>query len=222
MIGADPTLKLGEMAIPVEVSKILTIPEKVTQYNIEYLSKLVNEKKAEFIVKEDGDKIKQINVEYATYKKGTKVMYNDTVIRKTENGETKYDIKDTKFILQPGDKLVRNGKEVENLEYPEKKVLTLDIGDTVVRYLRNGDTVLLNRQPTLHSGSMMAMRVVVKPFKSFRFNLACTKSFNADFDFLWSKTGTVKSMKVPSECRIRCLRETLVREYLEVLITTYF
>lgn len=34
----------------------------------------------------------------------------------------------------------------------------------------------------LHSGSMQAMRVVVKPYKTFRFNLAICKQFNSDFD----------------------------------------
>lgn len=37
-------------------------------------------------------------------------------------------------------------------------------------------------QPTLHAGSMQAMQVVIKPYKTFRFNLAICKQFNSDFD----------------------------------------
>ena len=50
-------------------------------------------------------------------------------------------------------------------------------------------------QPTLHSGSMMAQEVVIRPGKTFRFNLSINKSFNADFDrFSVSKTGGFKIM----------------------------
>ena len=38
-------------------------------------------------------------------------------------------------------------------------------------------------QPTLHSGSMLAKRIIIRKGKTFRFNLASCKSFNADFDF---------------------------------------
>ena len=61
--------------------------------------------------------------------------------------------------------------------------ITLKMGDIVHRFLIDGDVVLLNRQPTLHKGSMMAKRVRVLPKgKTFRLSLESTKSFNADFD----------------------------------------
>ena len=58
----------------------------------------------------------------------------------------------------------------------------IKIGDIVERTLVDGDYVVLNRQPTLHKASMMAFKIFVKSAKTFRFNLACTKAFNADFD----------------------------------------
>ena len=43
--------------------------------------------------------------------------------------------------------------------------------------------------------SMMAQEIVIRPGKTFRFNLSINKSFNADFDkSLLSKTEDVKSM----------------------------
>ena len=57
---------------------------------------------------------------------------------------------------------------------------TIEIGDVVERQLKNGDIILFNRQPTLHRGSMLAKRIIVRGNKTFRFNLASTKSFNAD------------------------------------------
>jgi DNA-directed RNA polymerase II subunit RPB1 len=58
----------------------------------------------------------------------------------------------------------------------------LRVGDIVYRQLRNGDTVVFNRQPTLHRGSMMAHKVRVLPGKTFRLNLSVTTPYNADFD----------------------------------------
>ena len=50
------------------------------------------------------------------------------------------------------------------------------------RQLKDDDIVLLNRQPTLHKGSMLAQRIKIIPGKTIRMNLAITKTFNADFD----------------------------------------
>lgn len=74
-------------------------------------------------------------------------------------------------------------------------------GDIVERHLRDGDIVLFNRQPSLHKISIMAHRVRVMPFRTFRYLLpwsincfmliccifhrlnecVCTP-YNADFD----------------------------------------
>lgn len=58
----------------------------------------------------------------------------------------------------------------------------LEIGMTAERCLRNGDLVLLNRQPTLHTHSMMAHRVRVMDGSVLRIHLAVTPAYNADFD----------------------------------------
>lgn len=187
VIGADPTLRIGEMAIPYEVSRILTIPEKATAFNIHILQEYVNNGKAHLIAREDPikeDGVAKINVEYATRKKGTSVIYGDVIIRNgkeikmlSKNGK---DAKGKKFELKNGDRLFRNGKEIENLVYPTKTELKLKIGDVVDRYLKDGDIVLLNRQPTLHSGSMLGIKIKVRRYRSFRFGLAICKSLNAD------------------------------------------
>lgn len=64
----------------------------------------------------------------------------------------------------------------------KETICKLSIGDRVHRQLDTGDVVLLNRQPTLHKGSMLAKRIVKRKGKTFRMNLATTGSFNADFD----------------------------------------
>ena len=53
----------------------------------------------------------------------------------------------------------------------------------VYRHLRNGDAMLLNRQPSLHKPSIMSHRArVLKGEKVMRLHYAICKSYNADFD----------------------------------------
>ena len=58
----------------------------------------------------------------------------------------------------------------------------LEPGAIVERQLQDGDIVLFNRQPSLHRMSMMAHKVKVLPYKTFRLNLAVCPPYNADFD----------------------------------------
>jgi DNA-directed RNA polymerase II subunit RPB1 len=86
--------------------------------------------------------------------------------------------------------LIMNRREIvftyeyppEHGRYMSDTHLYIYFGDVLCRNLMDGDVVLLNRQPTLHRHSMTAMRVKVLPYRTFRFNLAITKQFNADFD----------------------------------------
>lgn len=62
------------------------------------------------------------------------------------------------------------------------RTTVVEIGVVVERCLRDGDLVLLNRQPTLHTHSMMAHRVRVMDGSVLRIHLAVTPAYNADFD----------------------------------------
>ena len=173
VIGPDPTLRMDELALPQQIADGLTYPERVNTLNINRLTKIVNENKANYLIKNGGQS--RINLKYATCIQGTPVLKTDVIIRDGEKmvGDT---------TLQVGDVLMRNGEEVQNIVYPHQKHVALNIGDIVERKLINGDIVLLNRQPTLHKGSMLAHKVVIRPGKTIRMNLANTKTFNADFD----------------------------------------
>jgi DNA-directed RNA polymerase II subunit RPB1 len=58
----------------------------------------------------------------------------------------------------------------------------LRIGDVVERHLVDDDTVLFNRQPTLHKMSIMCHKAKILNYSTFRLNLTCTTPYNADFD----------------------------------------
>jgi len=90
----------------------------------------------------------------------------------------------------PGAKYVKK-KTGEVFDLRIAREINLEIGDIVERHIMDGDYVLFNRQPSLHKMSMMAHRIRVLPFSSFRLNLSVTKPYNADFD------GDEMNMHVP-------------------------
>lgn len=219
VIGSEPNLKLGQVGIPYEVAKIHTKPEVVTSYNKKWLTDIVNNGEANFLVtkKEDGTQTR-INLQYALFRKGTELLYGDIIVKdkETYKADKKGQLifpKNSKTInvitgeekIQEGDRLIRNGKFIDVI-YPSKKYINLKEGDIVERHLRKGDIVLLNRQPTLHKGSMLGTEVVPMPYKTFRFNLAVNKSFNADFD--GDEMNIHAPQSIEAEVELRMLSET--------------
>ena len=88
---------------------------------------------------------------------------------------------DGRELVQECDQVERDGVLLTKLKVSNREY-KVSIGWIVDRPLQNGDYVLLNRQPTLHKSSMLAMQVIIMPFKTMRINLSVTKGFNADFD----------------------------------------
>ena len=173
VIGPDPTLKMGQLAVPELMANTLTVPERVTVFNRQKLQNLVNSGEVNSVIKPDGKTC--INIK--RFRKGTRLMPNDIIVR----GDKRILVTSSKEPLLPGDQLIRNGEPVENTIHSNREY-PIDIGWIIERKLTDGDIVLLNRQPTLHRASMLAMEVVVRPNKTLRFNLAINKPFNADFD----------------------------------------
>jgi len=76
-----------------------------------------------------------------------------------------------------------DGKRIRITELTKEEVSTsLGSGYTIERQLINGDTVMFNRQPSLHRCSIMCHNVRVLPGRSFRINPAVCPPYNADFD----------------------------------------
>jgi DNA-directed RNA polymerase II subunit RPB1 len=96
--------------------------------------------------------------------------------------------------VYPGAKYLRkmhDSYRTIRLKNIDTSMLELMNGDIVDRHLKNGDYVLFNRQPSLHKMSMMAHRVRVMPYDTFRLNVCVTPSYNADYD------GDEMNMHVP-------------------------
>jgi DNA-directed RNA polymerase II subunit RPB1 len=108
-----------------------------------------------------------------TYPERVTPYNRDRLYKLVQNGADTY----------PGAKtLVRADGRMISLKHVNAKDIVLYNGDIVNRHLLDGDIVLFNRQPTLHKMSMMAHRVKVLPYKTFRLNVLVTRPYNADFD----------------------------------------
>ena len=96
-------------------------------------------------------------------------------------------------------KLVDSGKfkYVGQGSSRSSKGVDLEVGFVVERFLKDGDVVLFNRQPSLHKQSLMAHYVRILPYDTFRMNVACTSPYNADFD------GDEMNVHVPQTIRSR-------------------
>ncbi|KAI5169741.1 DNA-directed RNA polymerase II subunit RPB1 [Pancytospora epiphaga] len=130
VITPDPNISCEEVGVPIHVAQVHTFPERVNSFNMEALSKLV------------------------------------------QNGPNEY----------PGaNYVVRNDGQRIDLHF-NRQDLRLEKGAIVERHMQNNDSVMFNRQPSLHKMSMMGHRARIMEGKTFRLNLSVTAPYNADFD----------------------------------------
>jgi len=153
VITADPNLSIDQVGVPRSIALNLTVPERVTHFNIERLKKLLemgpyNHPGAKYIIRDDGHRM--------------------------------------------------------DLRYVNSSDIQLHRGWIVERHLANDDVVLFNRQPSLHRMSIMAHRVRVMDWSTFRMNLSCTSPYNADFD------GDEMNLHVPQSLTARAEAETMM------------
>jgi DNA-directed RNA polymerase beta' subunit len=102
--------------------------------------------------------------------------------------------------------VVRGGEgakiKVTEIKDDNRELFKLQVGDVVYRRMVTGDITIINRQPTLHRWSMMAMKAVVrddpgKEVNSIGMNTVYVSGYNADFD------GDEVHVHVPSSIEAR-------------------
>ncbi|XP_053115784.1 DNA-directed RNA polymerase I subunit RPA1 [Hemicordylus capensis] len=93
------------------------------------------------------------------------------------------------IINEDGSRTILSTASQTQREAIAKQLLTPSTGapkpgiKTVCRHIKNGDVLLLNRQPTLHRPSIQAHRARILPEeKVLRLHYANCKAYNADFD----------------------------------------
>lgn len=192
VIGPDPTLKVNEVSMPKSMAETFTIPERVTKFNRDKLQALADNGRVDFLISPDDES--RINLK--SFRRGTVLVPGDVIHRhNVESGKIDEIVVVTgREMVEKGDRVKRKGEWVDNLR-PCNQSWKLEEGWVVERKLQNYDIVLLNRQPTLHRGSMMAHNVIIRntPERvreglgipeqhTMQLSLAVTSSYNADFD----------------------------------------
>ncbi|MCD6127249.1 MAG: DNA-directed RNA polymerase subunit A' [Methanomicrobia archaeon] len=162
VISPDPYISINEIGVPVQIAKELTVPEKVTEQNIEELRKLIL------------------------------------------NGPNKHP--GANYVIRRDGRKKRVTDEIKEIIAEE-----LEVGFIVERHLRDGDIVLFNRQPSLHRLSIMAHRVKVMPYKTFRLNLCVCPPYGADFD------GDEMNLHVPQTEEAQVEAETLMKVQQQIV-----
>ena len=158
VIGPDPTLKFGELGMPKQIAEDLTYPERVTPYNKEKLSKMVNNGEANFMLTKKKNKEIRVNLKYAMNCKGTELQYNDIVIKGSE-----------KIVIRGSEKnkLQRNGVNLDTHkdyldEISKNKNSNLIISDSklIIKHdnivITGGEEILVtNHNVTLKNGDQL-------------------------------------------------------------------
>ncbi len=154
VISPDPNLDISEVGVPLHVAMRLSMPEKVTLWNLDEMRELVT------------------------------------------NGPEKYP--GALYVMRPDGKRIR----LEFVVDREKVAEAIEPGFIVERHLKNGDTAIFNRQPSLHRMSIMAHNVRVLPHKTFRLHLCVCPPYNADFDGDEMNLHVPQSEEAQTEARL--------------------
>ncbi|XP_062517493.1 DNA-directed RNA polymerase I subunit RPA1-like isoform X2 [Corticium candelabrum] len=98
-------------------------------------------------------------------------------------GATLVEREDGTVVRLRGDNAAQRQSLAKQLLTPPTQWNPLNTCKKVHRYLKDGDLLLLNRQPTLHRPSIMGHKArVLKGEKTLRLHYSNCKSYNADFD----------------------------------------
>lgn len=160
-------IRVDEAGIPLHIAKKITVETKVTSINKALLQSLYRQGISG-----------GAGVVAAAAGTAAKVKSNRGIVTSGN-----YRPGRISHIIQVNDtKNVGVKKTISDTFMAKNPDLQLQVGDTVWRYLMDGDVVLLNRQPTLHKYGMLAFYVKIIPEDVVRLPYEVAPGYNADFD----------------------------------------
>lgn len=183
-----PELEHGQFGIPEHCAKILSRVWTADMFNLRRLQEFCDSDQVNLVERIVSDKIGETKPRKFCPPKfcnvaQTKLEPGDSIIR--ANGLTEK-VFTGREIINQGDAILRKvvgGQFVHIYTVPaSKRNFEIKLGDRVHVQLQNDDWILINRQPTLSSGSLQSGRVVIIPGFCCRIPLSSTKSYNMDFD----------------------------------------
>lgn len=173
-----PHLPMDTISIPQYIANILTQKYLVTESNLEQVKKWIEQDNVDRIERiVDGERV-EFAVKKFAFKSQTRLDPGDVIMRL---GCLPIHVTTGREELRQDDVLIRDAKPI-HFEVASKRLFKVQVGDHVSRFLQEGDLVLLNRQPTLHTGSLAAMKIVINQDFTIKTPLTITNRFNLDFD----------------------------------------
>lgn len=186
VVGGDPTLRADEIGVPLCISTVVTVPEMVCKFNLDRLQALVNTDQADHVIRTDMETGEKRLIVMRIVRKGrsTPLFFGDKVYRSVPDEEKEVEVKiDNASQLRDGDRIVRSTGEEVIAEVGRPREFKLQLGDEVHRHIQNGDWLIVNRQPSLHVGSMIGGRAKIMPYgRTIRTPLNFTTPMNMDYD----------------------------------------
>lgn len=157
VISPDVNIDTNEIGIPPVFAQKLTFPEPVTDHNVHEMRELV------------------INGPY---------KYPGATILELEDGKQQsLEKMSSEGRRALANQLLTPQNDPSSSSRVGLRTKTDTINKKVYRHLRDGDVLILNRQPTLHKPSMMVHKAkVLQGEKTIRMHYANCNSYNADFD----------------------------------------
>ncbi len=162
VISPDPEIKFNEVGVPKAIAYELTVPERVTEWNLERLKEFV------------------------------------------KRGPKKYP--GCNYVIRP------DGKKKKITDETKEQLLEeLQLGYVIERHIINNDIAIFNRQPSLHRMSIMAHKIKILPYKSFRLNPAVCTPYAGDFD------GDEMNLHIPQTEEARAEAEVLMQVQTQLI-----
>ncbi|KAJ3822443.1 RNA polymerase I largest subunit [Lentinula raphanica] len=159
VISPDVNIEPNEIGVPPVFAKKLTFPEPVTPANFhEMRARVIN---------------------------GSRVYPGATMVEYEDGTQVSLDKLSVDQRTAIANQLLKPQEDKGTMSGGRRGLYTRTpaINKKVYRHLRDGDILILNRQPTLHKPSMMAHKArVLQGEKTIRMHYANCNSYNADFD----------------------------------------
>lgn len=185
VIAPDANLDTDEIGLPEYFAKKLTFPEPISEYNVELMARLIingpTYPGASVLIDESGSRVLLTELSYEQRKAIAHTLLVDfsrepatPALEESEEAQTAPD----------ANPALRNMRSYNLRGMKTSFADTLKPPKILLRHTLPNDFVILNRQPTLHKHSMVALRVRVLPSnaQTLRFHFASCKGLNADFD----------------------------------------
>ncbi len=205
VVTGDTLNDIDCIGIPISVASHCTFPERVNNLNINELQSYIDsiqDRTKDITITRDDSLFHLTHI--GKIWEGTFTLNEfHRIVRGKEyltmhsywcHKGKKLDLREDDIVLDT------DGRQIKNI-FNKRKRFLLQNGDIVDRPLKNGDVVLVNRQPTLWKPSMMAHKVKILPYSTFRIHQNICTPYNADFDgdemniHIPQSYGTVQELK---------------------------